>query len=140
MTSLNTPKKPAPSDWHPADVVCALHKAEWTLRKLAAYHGISKSPLTIALRRPYPKSEARIAAAIGVAPATIWPTRYNPDGSPKSGRNQRGIGRHWGAAKALKAAKLALKAAQVKHTKAPGKRNVRRPAATEHSLSTKGTS
>lgn len=140
MNSLNASKKPALTDWHPADIICALHKAGWTLRKLAAHHGISKSPLTVALRRAYPKSEARIAAVIGEQPATIWPSRYNPDGTPKSGRNQRGIGRHWGAAKALKAAKLALKSAQGKHTKAPAKRNVRRPAATEHSPVTKGTS
>lgn len=73
-------KKPAPGDWHRADIVAALHKAGWTLRKLAAHHGYRQATtLSVALDRPWPKGERLIAQAIGVDPATIWPSRYRDD-------------------------------------------------------------
>lgn len=64
-------------DWHRADIVAALHKEGWSLRKLAIRHGY-KSPnaLSNALDRPWPKAERIIAAAIGIPPETIWPTRF----------------------------------------------------------------
>jgi Ner family transcriptional regulator len=70
-------KKTAPENWHRADIVAALHKAGWSLRKLAIHHDYS-SPTTLAhaLDRPWPKGERLIAAAIGIDPAAIWPSRY----------------------------------------------------------------
>jgi lambda repressor-like predicted transcriptional regulator len=41
--------------------------------------GVMRHPLN----QQYPKCEAIIAQAIGVTPQTIWPTRYNQDGTPK---------------------------------------------------------
>lgn len=98
MDKLNTPKKPAPrdwhrADWHRADVVASLRKAGWSLRRLSIHHGYSGGLLKAALARPYPKAERIIAQAIGIEPQRIWPSRYHPDGSPKSGRGERGIGR-----------------------------------------------
>jgi Ner family transcriptional regulator len=57
-----------------------LHKAGWSIRKLSAHHGY-KSPgtLTHALNRHWPKGERLIAAALGIDPATIWPSRYPQD-------------------------------------------------------------
>lgn len=75
MSTSKVQKKPA-TDWHRADVVAALHKKDWSLRKLAKELGLGASTLKNALDRPYPKSERIIAAAIGVAPETIWPSRY----------------------------------------------------------------
>jgi Ner family transcriptional regulator len=89
------PKKPAHQDWHKADVVAAVHKAGHSLSRLAHAHGYSDPcALAQALHRPYPKAERLIAAALQLAPQAIWPSRYHADGSPKSGRGERGIGRH----------------------------------------------
>jgi Ner family transcriptional regulator len=77
MNKAPHPKKAGKTDWHRADIVAALRKAGWSLRKLAAHHGYaSPTTMTHALDRHWPKGERLIATAIGVAPETIWPTRY----------------------------------------------------------------
>lgn len=63
-------------DWHRADIVAALHKRGWSLRRLSQEAGLSAGALNNALDRPWPKAERIIAAAIGVTPETIWPERY----------------------------------------------------------------
>ena len=83
MASPNT-KKTSREDWHPADIKAALDKAGWTLRALAAHHGIkASSTLSHTFERSYPLNEKRIADAIGVTPQEIWPSRYYDDGSKK---------------------------------------------------------
>lgn len=80
----NSTKKTSREDWHPADIKAALDKAGWTLRALAAHHGLNSStPLSHTFLRSYPINEQRIADAIGVAPQEIWPSRYNEDGTKK---------------------------------------------------------
>lgn len=76
MNKLYTPKKPAQQDWHVADIKAALEKAGWTLRRLSVRHGLAPTSLREALRRTWPNGERIIASAIGVAPETIWPSRY----------------------------------------------------------------
>ena len=77
MNKQHPPKKPALSDWHRADIVAGLHKAGWSLRRLSAHHGYaSPSTLTHALNHRWPKGERLVAAAIGIDPAEIWPSRY----------------------------------------------------------------
>lgn len=73
-------------DWHRADIMAALRKAGWTMRALSHAHHLHGSTCERALRRPYPRAERIIADALGVAPSTIWPSRYNPDGSPRRRR------------------------------------------------------
>lgn len=88
-------KKPASQDWHKADIKAALHKRGVTLRSLAVMHGYQHiDALHPVLRIPYPKAERLISEALGVAPQIIWPSRYHPDGSPRSGRGERGLGRY----------------------------------------------
>ena len=97
MPDLNAPKRiaePSAPDWHPADVICALTKAGWSLRSLSAYHGYARKSLQVALRKPWPRAERLIAEALGLHPQGIWPSRYRADGSPKSRRGERGIGRY----------------------------------------------
>lgn len=67
-------------DWHRADIVAALHKRGWSLRSLSKYHGY-KTPTALnnALDRKWPKGQKIIAAAIGVEPQDIWPSRYADD-------------------------------------------------------------
>lgn len=75
MRKLSQPKKTA--DWHPADIVAALRKRGWSLRRLSTHHGYSH-PATLqrALHARWPKGQRLIAEAIGIAPEAIWPSRY----------------------------------------------------------------
>lgn len=77
MDKKQIAKKAAPKDWHRADIVAALRKKGWSLRKLSIYHGY-RSPGTLkqALDRPWPKGEFLIANALCIAPDAIWPSRY----------------------------------------------------------------
>lgn len=99
MNQQHDPKKPARLDWHRADIVAALRKAGWSLRRLSKHHGYaSGTTLTTALDRPWPKGERLIAAALGVAPQDIWPSRYaqqppHPSKDTTGGRRRRGTGR-----------------------------------------------
>ncbi|MCX7174160.1 MAG: helix-turn-helix domain-containing protein [Proteobacteria bacterium] len=81
METTRHPKKASHQDWHPADVVAALHKRGLTLRKLAERYNISPPAVIKALRERNLPSERRIAEAIGIPASDIWPSRYNPDGS-----------------------------------------------------------
>lgn len=77
MRTTRPPKKPAPQDWHPADIVAALRKAGWSLRRLSLHHGYADgSTLKNALAHRWPKGQRLIAEAIGVRPEEIWPSRY----------------------------------------------------------------
>ncbi|WP_245615857.1 helix-turn-helix domain-containing protein [Andreprevotia chitinilytica] len=71
------------NDWHPADIIAALHKRGTTISKLAHSHGVDPSGLSLALRRSFPKGEQRIADALGMHPKDIWPSRYFDDGTRK---------------------------------------------------------
>ena len=71
-------------DWHPADIKSALNKAGYTLTSLAEECGLKNgSLLSKCLTSSYPKSERRIADAIGILPQIIWPSRYEADGIRK---------------------------------------------------------
>ncbi len=94
MKNLDTLKKPAPQDWHRADIKAALEKRGLSLARLSRLNGYARSSAPTALHVPWPKMERLIAGAIGVAPQDIWPSRYRPDGTPKSNRNERGLGRY----------------------------------------------
>lgn len=77
-------KKAGREDWHPADIKAALEKAGYSLSKLAFEHGLKDSSgLSVAMVRSFPKGEKRIAAALGVHPKEIWPSRYHEDGTRK---------------------------------------------------------
>jgi len=91
MNKLNNAKKTSPQDWHPADIVAALRKAGWSLRKLSQHYELSAGTLRRAIQDPYPNGERLIALAIGVKPEEIWPSRYDSDGKPNRGRSLRGF-------------------------------------------------
>ena len=87
-------KKPAKKDWHRADIIAAVRKKETTLQAMSIKLGYSRSTLRNALNHPAPKYERIIAEFLGTTPQKIWPSRYHLDGSPKSGRGERGLGRY----------------------------------------------
>lgn len=74
-------RKTPPANWHTADVIAALKKQGTSLRQLALTHGYAPRSLHKALSHPWKRGEEIIAAALGVAPRTIWPTRFLADGS-----------------------------------------------------------
>ncbi|MGA7438616.1 MAG: helix-turn-helix transcriptional regulator [Luteibacter sp.] len=90
MSLPTAQKKPATGDWHRADVIAALRKKGWSLQQLALENGYNqRSSLSKALGSPSPKGEAIIAAALGVQPQIIWPSRYNSDGTPNRTRGPK---------------------------------------------------
>jgi len=91
MEKLNTPKKASLEDWHPADIVAALRKKNWSLRQLSMHYHLSPGTLKAAIQAPYPNGEKLIADAIGVKPWDIWPSRYDANGQPNRGRRLRGF-------------------------------------------------
>ncbi len=66
----------AESDWHPADVQAALKKRGFSLAGLSVANGYHATAAGKALKRPWPALEVLIAAAIGIPPQHIWPSRY----------------------------------------------------------------
>lgn len=79
MNTLNSPKAlshgRAGPDWHAADIVAALRKRGWSLRRLSIAHGYAPNTISQAIHRPWPKGERVIADAIGVRAEDIWPSR-----------------------------------------------------------------
>jgi len=73
---MDADQTPAKQDWHPADVLAALKKRGKTLSGISTSHGYHATAAGKALKQPWPAMEALIAAAIGVAPEEIWPSRY----------------------------------------------------------------
>lgn len=69
-------RKSLPEDWHPADVIAALHKRKLTLTQVSRNAGLSSSTLANALTRAWPKGEWLIADALAIHPSEIWPSRY----------------------------------------------------------------
>ncbi|EKK5221828.1 helix-turn-helix domain-containing protein [Cronobacter sakazakii] len=70
-------------DWHPADIIAAVHKRGTSLAKLSREAGLASSTLANALTRPWPKGEWLIATALGVHPSEIWPGRYLNTGNKR---------------------------------------------------------
>lgn len=56
---------------------------------LAKHHGLHINTLRDAKHKSYPASERRLAEAIQVAPSTIWPSRYHPDGRHRGKGEER---------------------------------------------------
>ena len=85
-------------DWHPADVKAALEKAGITQTALARANGYQISAPGKAMRKSWPAVERIIAAAIGLHPKEIWPSRYTARGRPlREGRwPDSTTGRHRG--------------------------------------------
>lgn len=89
MPTSPTLKKPVSNDWSSHYIVYRLRERGQSTRRLSRQHGYEVSAASVAIQRRWPKLERLIAAAIGVTPQEIWPSRYNADGTPKFGRAAR---------------------------------------------------
>lgn len=76
-------------DMHPADILAAFKKRKTSLAALSRQAGLNSGTLANALKRPWPKGEFIIAAALGVHPAAIWPSRYYDSRGRLLAREQR---------------------------------------------------
>jgi Ner family transcriptional regulator len=71
-----------PEDWHPADVLAALKKRGHSLAGLSVANGYHPTAAGKALKQSWPAVERIVAAALGVMPQEIWPSRYDDEGRP----------------------------------------------------------
>jgi Ner family transcriptional regulator len=72
----------ASEDWHPADVLAALKKRGHSLAGLSVANGYHPTAAGKALKQPWPAVERILADALGLAPQSIWPSRYDDEGLP----------------------------------------------------------
>jgi Ner family transcriptional regulator len=77
------------SDWHPADVVASLKKKGTSLSALERANGYARTSFSMLWSQRWPKAQEIVAAAIGVKPWVIWPSRYGKDNTPITGRLTR---------------------------------------------------
>ncbi|MEO6430951.1 MAG: helix-turn-helix domain-containing protein [Nitrosospira sp.] len=87
-------KKPISQDWQRWHIIGAVRNTGTNLSQLSIKLGYSEITLRNALYHPAPKYERLIAEHLGTTPQVIWPSRYHEDGSARSGRGERGIGRY----------------------------------------------
>jgi len=90
-------------DCHPEDIKARVRKRGLTLEAIARRAGMSGGALRQALSVPRSQGELAIAAALGVHPMEIWPSRYRPDGErkrPQPVDNYRHVPRFGNAASA----------------------------------------
>ncbi len=116
---LNIAKKPVINDWHRADIIAAVRKTGTNMQELSRAHNFKARTLSNALYNPCPKYERLIAEHLDTTPQLIWPSRYNLDGTPKSGRGER-------AAQAAHINCDKINSAGSNHTRAKKSRNVYR--------------
>ena len=63
-------------DMHSADIIAAIKKRKGSLAAISREAGLSSGTLANALKKPWPKGEFIIAAALDLHPSEIWPSRY----------------------------------------------------------------
>ena len=88
-------------DWHPEDIKARIRKRGTTLAAVARRAGMTDASVRIALSLPRAEAERVIAAALGVHPMVIWPSRYHADGErrrPQPVDNYRAVARFGNAA------------------------------------------
>jgi Ner family transcriptional regulator len=78
-------KKPERTDWHTADIKCALAKKGWTFARIARDYDYAPNGPNMVMWKPWPVMEQIVADLIGVHPSDIWPSRYDDAGAPLRG-------------------------------------------------------
>ena len=64
-------------------VLAALKKRGQSLAGLSVANGYHPTAAGKALKLPWPAMEQIVADALGLTPQTIWPSRYDEEGSPR---------------------------------------------------------
>lgn len=70
-------------DWHPEEIKAAVRMSgrAMSLQKLSRDSGLHPRACHRALRAPHYEGELAIARQLGLTPADIWPSHYEPDGT-----------------------------------------------------------
>lgn len=103
MNTLNMPKNPTLRwEW----IKFQLRAKGLSLAGLARELGVSRNALNNVKRTPYPRMERAIAHRLDLAPGSLWPERWNPDGSPKRLRPRQAETRSVNAAQSSEAGRL----------------------------------
>ena len=76
---------PRAADWDWEDVKAALRKKGTNLAILESKTGRAPKTLNRVKTKCWPEAQALIAKTLGLSPQTIWPSRYLPDGSSRTG-------------------------------------------------------
>lgn len=72
-------RKPSAQDWDRYQVTAALKRAGISFAGLARAHNLHTTTVRTALYQSSPRCEALIAAALGMRPESIWPSRYTAE-------------------------------------------------------------
>lgn len=70
-------------DWHAEDLKAVIRKRGANLSVIARENGLKPQAVAHALFRPDARAECAISNFLRVPPQSIWPSRYNVDGSRK---------------------------------------------------------
>lgn len=70
--------------WHQEEIKAAIRKRGVTLTALSIRHGYEGSACRRAVSYPWPAVERIIADFLGEKPESIWPSRYDALGRPRS--------------------------------------------------------
>lgn len=68
------------NDWHPEKIKAEVRLRGVSLYQLDARAKLPRKTCARSLYQPHSKAERVIARLLGVAPATIWPSRYDAQG------------------------------------------------------------
>ncbi|MCX5497287.1 helix-turn-helix domain-containing protein [Kaistia dalseonensis] len=83
------------ADKHPEDIKAMIRKKGLSMEALSQRLGYCRVAVGVTLRRPWPAVQAGIASFLGIDPSSLWPSRYEADGTPRriraaSGSKSRG--------------------------------------------------
>lgn len=75
-----------PNDIHPEDLKAEIRKTCGSMAELSTSKGYQRDAVRKTLRNPWPAVERIIADALEAEPQTLWPSRYDEEGLPKTAR------------------------------------------------------
>jgi Ner family transcriptional regulator len=74
---------------HVEEIKAAIRMKGHTITSLSKSWNLDRTAISKTLAQPWPEVELRIANFLDKKPQDIWPTRYNLNGSPKTGHHFR---------------------------------------------------
>lgn len=78
-----------PQGPHLEEIKGMIRKRGISLEALSQHFGYCKAAVAMALRKPWPKLQAKIAAFLDTTPHDLWPQWYAPDGTCTAGPRRR---------------------------------------------------
>lgn len=103
METLNTLKNPTQRwEW----IKYQLRTKGSSLASMARDLGVTRHALNNVKRTPYPRMERAIALKLDLQPITLWPDRWNTNGTPKRLRPKRAEKRVVNSCKSSELARL----------------------------------